>query len=232
MDDRQFKDALYEQFARIGHALSTPKRLEILDLLGQGERSVEVLAREAALSVPNASQHLRVLRSARLVDSRRDGLYVYYKLADSAVWRLWAALRELGQLRLTEIGELLSSLSGDEGVELVDRPTLWRLAQDGQVTVLDVRPAAEYEAAHITGAVSIPLEDLGRRLSEIPRDQPVVAYCRGPYCVLAVQAVELLRSHGLTARRLKDGFPEWREAGLPVEAAAGKQGSGIQRPRS
>ena len=222
MDDRQFKDALYEQFARIGHALSTPKRLEILDLLGQGERSVEVLAREAALSVPNASQHLRVLRSARLVDSRRDGLYVYYKLADSAVWRLWAALRELGQLRLTEIGELLSSLSGDEGVELVDRQMLWRMAQAGDVTVLDVRPAAEYEAGHITGAVSIPLEDLGRRLSEIPRDQPVVAYCRGPYCVLAVQAVALLRSRGVTARRLKDGFPEWREAGLPVEAAAGE----------
>src|SRR3990170_5028117 len=218
MDDRDLKDALYEQFARIGHALSTPKRLEILDLLGQGERSVEVLAREADLSVPNASQHLRVLRSARLVDSRRDGLYVYYKLADSTVWRLWAALRELGQLRLTEIGELLSSLSGDEGVELVDRPTLWRLAQDGQVTVLDVRPAAEYEAGHIPGAASIPLEDLGRRLSEIPREQPVVAYCRGPYCVLAVQAVELLRSHGFSARRLKDGFPEWRGGGLSVEA--------------
>ena len=227
MDDRNFKDALYEQFARIGHALSTPKRLEILDLLGQGERSVEVLAREANLSVPNASQHLKVLRSARLVDSRRDGLYVHYKLADSAVWRLWAALRELGQLRLTEIGELLSSLSGDEGVELVDRQTLWRMVQAGDVTVLDVRPAAEYQAGHITGAVSIPLEDLGRRLSEIPRDQPVVAYCRGPYCVLAVQAVELLRSHGFAARRLKDGFPEWREAGLPVEAAArGDQGPG------
>ena len=222
MDDRQFKDALYEQFARIGHALSTPKRLEILDLLGQGERSVEVLAREANLSVPNASQHLRVLRSARLVDSRRDGLYVYYKLADSAVWRLWAALRELGQLRLTEIGELLSSLSGDEGVELVDRQTLWRMVQAGDVTVLDVRPSTEFESGHIPGAASIPLEELEGRLSEIPREQPVVAYCRGPYCVLAVQAIELLRRHGFSARRLKDGFPEWREAGLPVEAAAGE----------
>src|SRR3970282_387503 len=127
MDSREFKAPLYEQFARIGHALSTPKRLEILDLLGQGERSVEVLAREANLSVPNASQHLKVLRSARLVDSRRDGAFVYYRLADSAVWRLWAALRELGQLRLTEITELLSSISGDEGVELVDRQTLWRM---------------------------------------------------------------------------------------------------------
>ena len=221
MDNRDLKDALYEQFARIGHALSTPKRLEILDLLGQGERSVEVLAREAALSVPNASQHLRVLRSARLVDSRRDGQYVYYRLADSAVWRLWTALRELGQLRLTEISELLSSLSGDEGVELVDRQTLWRMAQAGDVTVLDVRPATEFESGHIPGAASIPLEELERRLTEIPRGQPVVAYCRGPYCVLAVQAVELLRRHGFDARRLKDGFPEWREAGLPVEAANG-----------
>src|SRR3990172_6164527 len=222
MDDRQFKDALYEQFARIGHALSTPKRLEILDLLGQGERSVEVLAREAALSVPNASQHLRVLRSARLVDSRRDGQYVYYRLADSAVWRLWSALRELGQLRLTEVTELVRSIySSEEGLELVDRPTLWRLARAGDVTVLDVRPATEFESGHIPGAASIPLEELERRLTEIPRGQPVVAYCRGPYCVLAVQAVELLRRHGFDARRLKDGFPEWREAGLPVEAANG-----------
>ena len=223
MSDREFKDALYEQFARIGHALSAPKRLEILDLLGQGERSVEVLAGEAGLSVANASQHLRVLRPARLVDSRRDGPYVYYRLADSAVWRLWAALRDLGHLRLTEITELLRSLSVDEGLEMVDRPTLWRLAQDGQVSVLDVRPMAEYDAGHIPGAISIPIEDLERRLSEVPRDQPVVAYCRGPYCVLAVQAVELLRRHGFAARRLRDGFPEWREEGLPVEAVAGGQ---------
>src|SRR5574341_191605 len=202
MDDRNFKDSLYEQFARIGHALSTPKRLEILDLLGQGERSVEVLAREANLSVPNASQHLKVLRGARLVDSRRDGAFVYYRLADSAVWRLWAALRELGERRLTEIGELVRSLAIDEGLELVDRPTLWRLAQDGQVIVLDVRPPGEYDAGHIPGAVSVPLEELARRLTEIPRDQPVVAYCRGPYCVLAVQAVELLRRHGFAAQRL------------------------------
>ncbi len=219
IDDRNFKDGLYEQFARIGHALSTPKRLEILDLLGQGERSVEVLAREANLSIPNASQHLKVLRSARLVDSRRDGAFVYYRLADSAVWRLWAALRDLGELRLTEIGELVRSLATDEGLELVNRATLWRLAQDGQVIVLDVRPAVEYEAGHIPGAVSVPLDDLEQKLSEIPREQPVVAYCRGPYCVLAVQAVELLRQHGFSARRLQDGFPEWREDGFPVEAA-------------
>jgi len=222
MDDRQFKDALYEQFARIGHALSTPKRLEILDLLGQGERSVEVLAAEAHLSVPNASQHLKVLRSARLIDSRRDGAFVHYRLADPAVWRLWAALRDLGELRLTEIGELMRSLATDDGLDLVDRPTLWRLAQEGQVTVLDVRPSAEFDAGHVPGAVSIPLEDLGRRLSEIPERRLVVAYCRGPYCVLAVQAVEMLRRHGYAARRLEDGFPEWREDGLPVEMAATK----------
>jgi len=221
--DRAFKDALYEQFARIGHALSTPKRLEILDLLGQGERSVEVLAREANLSVPNASQHLRVLRAARLVDSRRNGPYIYYGLADSAVWRLWVALRDLGQLRLTEITELVRSIYHDEGsIDLMNRQTLWRMAQDGEVTILDVRPVAEFESGHIPGATSIPLEELERRLSQIPRDQPVVAYCRGPYCVLAVQAVELLRRHGFSARRLKDGFPEWREDGLPVEATAAR----------
>jgi rhodanese-related sulfurtransferase/DNA-binding transcriptional ArsR family regulator len=219
MDDRHLKDALYEQFARIGHALSTPKRLEILDLLGQGERSVEVLAREANLSVPNTSQHLKVLRSARLVDSRRDGAFIHYRLADSAVWRLWTALRDLGQLRLTEIRELIRAVYADgEGLELVDRPTLWRLAQEGKVTILDVRPTLEYEAGHIPGAISVPLEDLERRLSDIPGNQPVVAYCRGPYCVLAVQAVELLRDHGFVARRLEDGFPEWRVEGLPVEA--------------
>lgn len=219
MNDRSFKDSLYEQFARIGHALSTPKRLEILDLLGQGERSVEVLANEANLSVPNASQHLKVLRSARLVDSRRDGAHVYYRLADAAVWGLWTALRDLGELRLTEIGELLRAVADEEGVELVDRPTLWRMVQEGEVTVLDVRPPAEYDAGHIPGAVSIPLDELERRLSEVPHEQLVVAYCRGPYCVLAVQAVELLSNQGFMARRLEDGFPEWREEGLPIEAS-------------
>src|SRR4030042_1478985 len=168
MSDREFKDALYEQFARIGHALSTPKRL-----------------------------------------------------GDSAGWRLWAALRDLGQLRLTEIAELLRSLSVDEGLELVDRPTLWRLAQDGQVSVLDVRPAADYDAGHIPGALSIPIEDLERRLSEVPVDQPVVAYCRGPYCVLDVPAVEVVRRHGFAANRLAAGFPEWREEGPPGEAGGG-----------
>jgi rhodanese-related sulfurtransferase/DNA-binding transcriptional ArsR family regulator len=223
MDSREFKDILYEQFSRIGHALSTPNRLEILDLLGQGERSVEMLASEANLSVSNASQHLKVLRSARLIDARRDGAFVHYKLADPAVWRLWSALRDLGELRLAEIGELMRSLSTDDGLELVDRPTLWRLAQDRQITVLDVRPAVEYDAGHIPGAASIPLGDLGRRLSEIPVGRPVVAYCRGPYCVLAVEAVEVLRRHGYAARRLKDGFPEWREDGLPVEGSAANE---------
>ena len=222
MDDRQLKDALYEQFARIGHALSTPKRLEILDLLGQGERSVEVLAREASLSVANASQHLRVLRSARLVDSRRDGPYVYYRLADSAVWRLWAALRDLGKSRLAEVEQLVRAVfGGEEDLEPVDLPTLRTLARGGRVTVLDVRPAQEYRAGHIRGAVSIPLEELEGRLAELPRDQDIVAYCRGPYCVLAVQAVEILRRHDYAARRLQDGFPEWRSEGLPVEVGAG-----------
>jgi rhodanese-related sulfurtransferase/DNA-binding transcriptional ArsR family regulator len=221
MSDREFKDALYEQFARIGHALSTPKRLEILDLLGQGERSVEILAREAALSVANASQHLRVLRSARLVDARRDGAYVYYRLADAGVWRLWSALRDLGKSRLAEVEQLVRAVFvSEEDLEPVDLPTLRTLARGGRVTVLDVRPAQEYRAGHIRGAVSIPLEELEGRLAELPRDQDIVAYCRGPYCVLAVQAVEILRRHDYAARRLQDGFPEWRSEGLPVEIGA------------
>jgi rhodanese-related sulfurtransferase len=219
MKERDFKDALFEQFARIGHALSTPKRLEILELLGQGERSVEVLAAEAGLSVANASQHLRVLRSSRLVDSRRDGPFIYYRLADEGVWRLWLAMRDLGRSQLAEIEQLLRALSLGVGpLESVDRPTLWRLAQEGGVTVLDVRPPQEFRAGHIPGAVSIPVEQLGDRLAELPRDQEIVAYCRGPYCVLAAQAVEVLRRHGYRARRLQDGFPEWREEDLPVEA--------------
>lgn len=218
MNDREFKDALYEQFARIGRAISTPKRLEILDLLGQGERSVEALAREAGLSVANASHHLGILRSARLVDSRRDGPYVYYRLADPGVWHFWSALRDLGRARLAEIDQLLKAVSmGECPPECVDRPTLWKLVQEKRVTVLDVRPPQEYGAGHIPGAVSIPLEELERRLAELPDDQEIVAYCRGPYCVLAPQAVELLRRRGYPARRLRDGFPEWRADGFPVE---------------
>jgi DNA-binding transcriptional ArsR family regulator len=221
MSSRTFKDSLYEQFARIGHALSAPKRLEILDLLGQGERSVEALARQADLGVPNASQHLKVLRAARLVDSRREGPYIYYRLADDAVWRLWASLRDLGRSQLAEISQLVESIESREGdVDLIDRVTLWKLVTEGAVIVLDVRPAGEYDAGHIPSAISVPLEELEGRLSEIPREQPVVAYCRGPYCVLAVEAVELLRGHGFSADRLEDGFPEWRQAGLPVEAAS------------
>jgi rhodanese-related sulfurtransferase len=214
---RTFKDQLYGQFARIGKALASPKRLELLDLLAQGERTVESLAREASLSVANCSQHLQVLREARLVESRKEGLYVFYRLADEAVSGFWLALRSLAERRLADVERIVRDyFEVPEELEPIGNQELLERVRDGSVTLLDVRPVEEYQAGHIPGAVSVPLEELERRLTELPRDQEVVAYCRGPYCVFAVHAVELLRERGFTARRFEEGVPEWRLAGLPV----------------
>lgn len=215
--NRTFKDAIYEQFARIGKAVGSPRRLELLDLLCQGERTVEVLAREAGLSVANASQHLHALRAARLVDARKDGLYVTYRLADDDVCAFVRSLRLLAEQRLTEVREITREfLQERERLQPVDRALLLEQVRDGAVTVLDVRPVEEYEAGHIPGAVSVPLGDLERRLGELSGDQTIVAYCRGPYCVLAIQAVEMLREQGFDAVRLEDGIPDWGARGLPV----------------
>lgn len=214
---REFKDQLYEQFARIGKALASPKRLELLDLLAQGERTVESLAKEASLSLANCSQHLQVLREARLVEARKEGLYVFYRLADEAVGGLWLALRSLAERRLADIERIIRDyFEVPETLEPIGRGELLERVRQGAVTLLDVRPAEEYLAGHIPGAVSLPLEELERRLAELPRDQEIIAYCRGPYCVFAVHAVELLRTRGFTARRFEEGVPEWRLAGLPV----------------
>lgn len=219
---RRFKDAVYEQFARIGKALSSPKRLELLDLLCQGERTVEALAREAGLSVANASRHLQVLRGARLVEAEKEGLFVTYRLAGEGVGEFFLALRGLAESRLPDLEQITRLfLEEREGLDAVDRHTLLRLAREGAVTVLDVRPVEEYRAGHIQGAISIPLNELESRLSELPRDQEIVAYCRGPYCVLAIQAVEILRGKGFHVRRLADGVLEWRVMGLPVAHGAG-----------
>jgi rhodanese-related sulfurtransferase len=216
---RQFKDQLYEQFARIGKALSNPHRLEILELLAQGERTVEDLASEASLPIANASQHLQVLRAAQLVDVRRDGLYAYYRLSDERVFRVWQALRDLGELQLAEVNRLVQSFLQDRGplqsinaAELVDR------IEAGDVLILDVRPEQEYQAGHIPEARSIPINELETRLEELPRDQEIIAYCRGPYCVFADEAVTLLQKHGYRARRLIDGLPDWQALKLPVES--------------
>jgi rhodanese-related sulfurtransferase/DNA-binding transcriptional ArsR family regulator len=214
---REFKDALYTQFARIGHALASPKRIELLDLLGQGEKTVETLAEQIATPIKNTSAHLRVLRQARLVDTRREGTYVYYRLADDDVFRLLRSLESLGHSRLTDVQTVVKSyLDGLDDFEPVSFKELRQLMRDGDVTVVDVRPAEEYEAGHILGALSVPVPELKKRLREIPKGREVIAYCRGRYCVYSLEAVTLLRKHGYRARRANEGLPDWRTAGLPV----------------
>lgn len=216
--NRAFKDTIYEQFARIGKAVSSPKRLELLDLLCQGERTVEVLAKESAMTVANASQHLQVLRSARLVEAEKEGLYVIYRLADQSVCDFFHAMRVLAESQLAEVEQIKRRfLEGREGMEPVDRKALLQLVREGAVTVLDVRPVEEYNAGHIPGALSLPLKELQLRLLDLPRDQEIVAYCRGPYCVLSIQAVEILRAKGFQAVRLEEGIQDLRAMGFPIE---------------
>jgi rhodanese-related sulfurtransferase len=215
--NRRFRSAIYHQFARIGKAVSNPSRLELLDLLCQGPRTVEALAREAGLGLTNASQHLKALREARLVEAEKAGLFVTYRLADDQVCEFFRSLRSLAEARLAEVGEMTRRfLERREGLQAVDREALLAKVRDGAVTVLDVRPSEEYRAGHLPGALSVPLKELERKLSELPRDREVVAYCRGPYCVLAVEAVEMLRSRGFAAFRLEDGVPDWQARGFPV----------------
>jgi len=214
---RQFKDDIYEQFSRIGKAVSSPKRLELLDLLCQGAKNVETLARETGLTLANASQHLQTLRAARLVEADKEGLHVTYRLADRMVCEFFRSMRVLAENRLAEV-EMIKRrfLEGREGMEPVDRKDLVQRVKEGAVTVLDVRPVEEYRAGHIPGSLSVPLPEIEKLLSTLPRDQEIVAYCRGPYCVLAVQAVEMLRKKGFTAVRLEEGIQDWLAMGLTV----------------
>jgi rhodanese-related sulfurtransferase/DNA-binding MarR family transcriptional regulator len=222
---RRFKDAVYEQFSRIGKAVSSPKRLELLDLLCQGERTVEALAGETGMSLANASQHLQVLRAARLVETEKEGVFVHYRLADEEVCAFFRSMRLLAESRLAEVERIRRRFLGSwGGMEPVNRDDLLMRVRTGAVTVLDVRPSEEYEAGHIPGALSVPLEDLERKLSDLPPDQEIVAYCRGPYCVLAVQAVEILRKRGFHAIRLEDGVQDWRARGFPVAVGQEKAG--------
>jgi rhodanese-related sulfurtransferase len=217
--NRAFKDAIYEQFARIGKAVSSPKRLELLDILCQGPRTVEVLAKETGLAVANASQHLQVLRAARLVETEKEGLFVIYRLADQTVCEFFLAMRVLAESRLAEVEQIKRQfLEGREGMEPVNRKALLELVRKGAVTVLDVRPAEEYNAGHIAGAISLPLKELEQRLSDLPRNQEIVAYCRGPYCVLSIQAVEMLRAKGFKAVRIEEGIQDFRALGFPITA--------------
>lgn len=215
---REFKDALYAQFARIGHAMASPRRIELLDLLGQGEKSVETLARQLGMEVGNTSAHLRVLRQTRLVDTRRDGTFIYYRLADDRVLTFLRGLQGVGQSRLAEVRQVVGQyLDGRDELTPITLKELRKRMRDGDVTVLDVRPAEEYRAGHIPGALSVPVPELTRRLGDIPKSREVVAYCRGPYCVYSLEAVTLLRKHGYRARRVEEGLPDWRAAGHAVE---------------
>jgi rhodanese-related sulfurtransferase len=221
---REFKDRLFEQFARIGKALASPKRLEILDLLVQGERTVEEIARETAMPVANASQHLQTLKGSRIVESRREGLYAYYRLADEKVFRAWRAVRDLGEARLAEVDQVVQTYLNDRDVlEAVDAVGLMERLAEGSVVVLDMRPKEEYRAGHVRGALSVPVDSLEAALQILPKDKEIIAYCRGPYCVFSDEAVRVLRAKGYRASRLTEGFPEWRAAGYPVES--GTQGS-------
>jgi len=209
---RDFKDRLYAQFARVGKALGSPHRIEMLELLAQGERTVDSLAAEIGLSPANASQHLQVLRKASLVDSRKDGLFVSYRLADPAVFEVCSAIRTVAEQRLADLERLVKE-------HFVRMKDLLARARSKDVIILDTRPADEYHAGHITGAISVPIDELQDRLRSLPADKEYVAYCRGPYCVYADRAVELLRRSRRRASRLDGGFPEWRAAGFPVTQA-------------
>lgn len=218
---RDFKDTLYSQFARIGHALASPKRIELLDLLAQGEKTVELLAQQIATPMKNTSAHLRVLRQARLVDTRAEGTYVHYRLADDDVLSVLRAVEALGHRRLADVQQAVRLyMDAQDQFEPVSFADLRRLMKDGSVVVVDVRPAEEFKAGHIPGALSLPVPQLKSRLRELHKRREVIAYCRGKYCVYSLDAVKLLRKHGYRARRVADGMPDWRAAGLPVKVGA------------
>jgi rhodanese-related sulfurtransferase len=215
---RELKSLLYEQVARIGKALASPKRLELIELLCQGEKSVEALAAQTEMSVKLTSAHLKELRLAQLVQTRKEGKYVMYQLAGPGVADLWVNLRSEAEERLVELQMALASLvEHKDGLEGLDRAAILKKARAGEVLVLDVRPADEFATAHLPHALSLPVGELKKRLAELPKDVPVVAYCRGPFCLLAKTAVELLRKNGYQAFHLADGVAEWRARGLPIE---------------
>ena len=221
MDQRARKTALYEQFARVGKALANPARLELLDLLAQGERGVEELAAAAGMKVSNTSAQLHALAAAGLVASRRDGVKIYYRLADDEVAAFAGRIQDFAASRIAEVERAARGYLGDvTALEPVARDELFRRLRDEEVLVLDVRPAAEYAAGHIPGAINVPHDQLAARLAELPGDVDIVAYCRGRYCVFAPDAVRLLRARGFSARLLAGGLPDWRLAGLPVAAGA------------
>lgn len=222
MGDRAAKDALYEGFAQVAKALASGRRAEIVDLLAQGERSVDEIATEIGQSVANTSHHLRAMARAGLLRTRRDSTRIYYALASERVGELWAALRDVAGEHVAGLERLVDAYLGDRaGLDTIDRRELAQRIKRGEVVVLDVRPEPEFAAGHIAGATSVPITELRRHLRALPKGADVVAYCRGPYCVYADDAVRELNRRGFRARRLVDGFPEWKRAGLPVASGGG-----------
>lgn len=217
MKKRNIKDLLYEQVSRIGKTLSSPKRLEVLELLAQGEKTVEALAQEASIDMKLVSAHLRALREARLVETRREGKYIVYRLSGNDVAALWIALRGVAEEHLVELKVALDQLVSLPGrLSPVDRKTLLRRAEKNEVIVLDVRPLEEYEAGHLPFARSMPVHEIERRLAELPKSKEIVAYCRGAFCLMSDEAVKLLAAKGFQVSKLAEGVTDWRAAGLPV----------------
>ncbi len=215
------KRQVFDEFARIGQALGSGARIELLDLLFQAERTVDELAKETGMSAANVSQHLQVLRRARMVEVRREGLFAHYRLASDDVYQIWATIRNFGEKRVLEVREVLDTfLSSRENIEAVGAEDLVRRMEEGQVTVIDVRPREEFQAGHIAGAISVPMSELASRLGKLPRRKAIVAYCRGPYCVHSDAAVSLLAKHGFKAKRLEFGLPEWRARGMAVDSGS------------
>jgi rhodanese-related sulfurtransferase len=218
MEKRTIKDLLYEQVARIGKATSSPKRLELLELLAQGEKSVEALAEQLSIEIKLASAHLKVLREARLVASRKEGKFVHYRLSGSDVASLWVSMREVAQAHLVELRVALDQIaSAPDKLASVSRKELMEQAKRGEIVVIDVRPRAEFEQAHLPYARSMPLDEIAKRIAELPRGVEIVAYCRGPFCLFSEEAVQLLKSKGRRVSKLLDGVAEWTSAGMPIE---------------
>lgn len=217
MNKRTLKDLLYEQVARIGKAVASPKRLELLELLAQGEKTVEALAQELGADVKLTSAHLKALREARLVQARREGKHMVYRLSGTDVAGLWVSLREVAEEHLVELRVALDQMvARPDQLTSVGREALLEQARRGEVVVIDVRPHAEYAVSHLPYARSMPVNEIAQRLAELPRDREIVAYCRGPFCLFSEEAVQLLRAHGLQANKMLDGVSEWRSAGLPL----------------
>lgn len=218
MNGREFKDMVFEQFAKIAQSFSAPKRLEIIEILSQGERDVDSLSKQVSMTIANTSRHLQILKNARLVETRREGVRIFYRIADEDVVNCWLRLQSLAEKRSAELKETARAFFDErDNMEPIAKEELLNRIQNNDTIVIDVRPYAEYQSGHIPGSISIPLPELKNRLNEIPKDREVVAYCRGPYCVLSVEAMSILRDAGYQSVRLKEGLPEWKAAGLPVE---------------